>query len=170
MVMKRRLFLLLTLALLDTTACSWPAAPEATPQAQPGLAAAATRTTADPVKQDLDKLQGTWQVESTVWNGSREPEAAQNVRFIVQGDQLICVDKDGNRMEADRILLMPAQNPKGIDYWSKGQGQAAPGIYSLDGDTFIWCSAGGKTRIRPTTFSSEPGSRQSLMVLRRRKS
>jgi uncharacterized protein (TIGR03067 family) len=157
-------------ALLNPTACSGPASPEAPPHAQPSLAAVAPTGPPDLAKQDLDKLQGTWRVESSLWNGVREPEAAKSVTYIVQGDKFICVDRDGNRMEEDRIKLMPEQSPKAIDYWSKGRGQAAPGIYALEGDTFIWCSAGGNNRLRPPSFASESGSKQSLMVLRRKKS
>jgi uncharacterized protein (TIGR03067 family) len=62
---------------------------------------------------------------------------------------------------------MPDQKPKAIDCTSKGSGQPAPGIYSLEGDTLKWCSAGGTNKIRPTKFSSQPGSKQSLMVLHR---
>lgn len=86
-----------------------------------------------------------------------------------QDDKFICVDIDGNRLPEDTIKLMPDQNPKAIDCWSKGQGQAAPGIYSLEGDTLKWCSASGNNKVRPTSFASEPGSKQSLMVLRRQK-
>ena len=62
---------------------------------------------------------------------------------------------------------MPEQNPKAIDCTSDGGGQPAPGIYILDGDTFKWSSAGGTNKIRPTEFSSQPDSKQTLMVLRR---
>jgi uncharacterized protein (TIGR03067 family) len=64
---------------------------------------------------------------------------------------------------------MPDQNPKAIDCTSKTSGAPVPGIYSLEGNTFTWCSAGGANKIRPTTFPSHPGSKQSLMVLRRAK-
>jgi uncharacterized protein (TIGR03067 family) len=76
------------------------------------------------------------------------------------------VDMDGNRQE-ETIKLMSDQNPKVIDCTGKGGGQPAPGIYTLEGDSFKWCSAGGANKIRPTKFSSQPGSKQSLMVLRR---
>jgi len=64
---------------------------------------------------------------------------------------------------------MPGQNPKAIDCWSKGGSQPAPGIYSLEGDTFKWCSAGGGNKVRPTSFASTSGSKQSLLVLHREK-
>jgi uncharacterized protein (TIGR03067 family) len=68
----------------------------------------------------------------------------------------------------DTIRLMPEQNPRAIDYWTKGENQVNVGIYSLEGDTFTWCAAGGNNKVRPTWFASERGSKQSLMVLRRK--
>jgi len=88
--------------------------------------------------------------------------------MLFQSDRFIVVDRDGNRQQ-ETFKLLPDQNPKAIDCTSKRGGQPAPGIYSLDGDVFKWCSAGGSNKIRPTSFSSEPGSKQSLMVLRRAK-
>jgi uncharacterized protein (TIGR03067 family) len=156
--MRWQPFSLVAIALLSTTACSRPRAP----------AAAAPDAPRNLAKEDLDKLQGTWRIESSFWNGVREPDIARSVTILFQGDKFIVVDKDGNRQE-ETITLMPDQNPKAIDCSSQGSGQAAPGIYSLEGDKFTWCSAGGTNKVRPTSFASERGSRQSLMVLRREK-
>src|SRR5260370_15369884 len=93
----------------------------------------------------------------------------RSVMILFQGDKFVLVDKDGNRQE-ETIKLIPDQDPKAINCSSKGGDQAAPGIYSLEGDTFRWCSAGGNNAVRPTSFASERGSKQSLMVLRREKS
>jgi uncharacterized protein (TIGR03067 family) len=103
-----------------------------------------------------------------MWNGVPDPPAAKSVTVIFDGDKFITVDRDGNRL-VERIKLMPEQNPKAIDYWNKDSGPAQPGIYTLEGDHFTWCSAGGGNKVRPTEFSSKPGSKQSLMVLRREK-
>jgi uncharacterized protein (TIGR03067 family) len=157
--MKRYRSSWVVIALLSVAACSRPRSPEAgTPAAPTDLAQA-----------DLDKLQGTWRIESSVWNGVAEPDAARSVTILFQADKFIVVDRDGNRQE-ETIALMPDQSPKAIDCRSKGGGQAAPGIYSLEGDKFTWCSAGGGKKVRPTSFASTPGSKQSLMVLRREKS
>jgi uncharacterized protein (TIGR03067 family) len=146
-------------ALLCTTACSGQRSPE-------GSAGAATTTLA---KKDLEKLQGTWRIQSSIWNGVEEPEIAKTVTILFQDDQFVVIDRDGNRRQ-DRIQLMPDQSPKAIDCWTKeGRGQPSLGIYSLGGDTFKWCSAAGDKKVRPTSFDSKPGSRQSLMVLRREK-
>jgi uncharacterized protein (TIGR03067 family) len=144
----------------SATACSGPHSPEGSTGAAAGNLA----------KQDLDNLQGTWRIESSIWNGVEDPEIAKKVTILFQDDQFIVVDRDGNRQK-ERIQLLPDRNPKAIDCWNKGGGgQANPGIYVLEGDTFKWCSAGGGNKVRPTSFDSKPESKQSLMILRREKS
>ena len=157
--MKGHFLLFVVIALLSATACSGPRSPVAATSAAPG----------DLAKEDLDKLQGTWRIESSVWNGVPERDVALSTTLVFQGDKLTWVDKDGIRYQEDAIKLMPEQTPRAIDNWSKGRGQAAPGIYSWEGDTFSWCSAGADNKVRPTSFASKPGSRQSLMLLRRQK-
>src|SRR5262245_32219887 len=143
--------LFLSLGLLSMAACSGSRTPE-------GTAGAATNELA---QQELNKLQGTWRIESSTWNGVPESEVVLRATYIFQGDKFIVVDLDGNRME-ERIQIIPNQDPKAIDCWSKdGKGQATPGIYTLEGDTLTWCSQGGSHRVRPSSFSSEPGSKRS---------
>jgi uncharacterized protein (TIGR03067 family) len=157
--MKGNSLFFVVIALLSSTACTRPHSPVAATSAAPG----------DLAKEDLDNLQGTWRLESSVWNGVPERDVALKTTLIFQGDKLSWVDKDGIHFQEDSIKLMPDQSPRAIDNWSKGRGQAAPGIYSLEGDTFRWCSAGGDNKVRPTSFASNPGSKQSLMLLRRQK-
>jgi uncharacterized protein (TIGR03067 family) len=156
--MRRLLASILVVASLSVTGCGESRDPV-------GVARAASPSRVD---SDLDKLQGTWRIESSTWNGVEEPEIAKSVVIHFEGDKFIVVDRDGNRQQ-ETIKLMPDQEPKAIDRTGQHGGQPAPGIYSLEGDVFTWCSAGGANHIRPTTFSSRPGSRQSLMVLRRTK-
>jgi uncharacterized protein (TIGR03067 family) len=126
-------------------------------------AAAPPAASPDLAKSELDRLQGSWRIESSLWNGVADPEVIKSVTIVIQGDNFIWVDRDGNR-RMDTIRLMPEQNPRAIDYWSKGENQASFGIYSLEADAFTWCSAGGNNKVRPTSFASERGSKQSLMV------
>jgi uncharacterized protein (TIGR03067 family) len=155
--MKRNLQSFVVIAFLSTTACS----------RLPSPVAETSAASADLAKEDLDRLQGTWRIESSVWNGGPERGVALSITLIVRGDKLTWLDKDGVQYQEDTLKLMPDQSPRAIDNWNKGK--AVPGIYSWEGDAFRWCSAGGENRVRPTTFSSSRGSRQSLMVLRRQK-
>ena len=157
--MKGHFLLFVVIALLSTTACSRQRSSDAEIFAALG----------DLAKEDLDKLQGTWRIESSVWNGVPERGVALSATLIFQGSKLTWVDNDGIHYQEDTIKLMPDQSPRAIDNWSKGHGQAAPGIYSLEGDTFRWCSAGADNKVRPTSFESKPSSKQNLMLLRRQK-
>jgi uncharacterized protein (TIGR03067 family) len=156
--MKWSALLVVVLVLSSIPACS----------RQRSGAAAPPEPSRDPARSELDRLQGRWRIESSLWNGRADPEVIKSVTIIIQGDNFIWVDRDGNR-RTDTIRLLPEQNPRAIDYWSKGEKQASVGIYSLEGDTLTWCSAGGNNKVRPTSFTSERGSRQSLVVLRRKK-
>jgi uncharacterized protein (TIGR03067 family) len=156
--MKGLALFFVVLILLSIPACSRRRSPAAAPPAASG----------DLARSELDRLQGSWQIESSLWNGVSDPEVMKSVTIVIQGDNFIWVDRDGNR-RTDTVRLMPEQNPRAIDYWSKGENRASVGIYSLEGDTFTWCSAGGNNKVRPTSFASKRGSRQSLMVLRRKK-
>jgi len=157
--MKKHFRWFVVILLFSTTACTRPPSPVASTSGAPS----------DLARQDLDALQGTWRIESSVWNGVRERDVALRITLIFQGDKLTWVDKDGIAYQQDTIKLMPERSPKAIDNWSKGRGQVVPGIYSLEGDTFRWCSAGGNNKIRPISFASKRGSKQSIMVLRRKK-
>jgi uncharacterized protein (TIGR03067 family) len=151
------------LALFSITGCSESRSPEA---AAGAASVPREQRSLSVVDRDLDQLQGTWRIESSTWNGVEDPEIAKTVTILFQRDKFIVVDRDGIPQQ-ETIKLIPDQNPKAIDCTSKGGGQPAPGIYTLEGDTFKWCSVGGANKTRPTQFSSQLGSKQSLMVLRR---
>src|SRR5437016_377229 len=104
-VMKWGPWSFVLLALLSTLACSRQRSPEAAPSAQPRPVAATPATPRDLAKQDWDRLQGTWRIESSMWNGVPEPDVAKSVTILFQGDKFIVVDKDGNRQE-ERIQLI----------------------------------------------------------------
>jgi uncharacterized protein (TIGR03067 family) len=159
----------LALALLSATAgCFRRNGTGATADAAPAPAVAVAIPAAAPTalpKDDLDQLRGGWRIELLVWDGVRDASAGDGVAYSFEGDKFIMIDDRGNR-QVETIKLMPGQTPKAIDCWGEG-GRPVPGIYSLEGDKLTWCAAGGAGNSRPTAFSSEPGSRRSLMVFRR---
>src|SRR5712692_5746923 len=91
------------LVVLSAAACSRQRAPEEAP------GPAAALSTPDRAQQELDKLQGTWRIESSVFNGIREPDVVKSITIVFQGDKFIVIDRDGNRQE-ETIKLMPDQN------------------------------------------------------------
>jgi uncharacterized protein (TIGR03067 family) len=162
--MKGNPFLYLAIALLLSTGC----ARLRSPAEALDPAAGSHQASSALADEELARLQGTWRIESSIWNGVPQPDPELPITILFEGNKFVLVDRDGQRME-ETIRLMPEQDPKAIDCSSKGSSQAAPGIYILDGDCFQWCSAGGNNKVRPTSFGSTPGSKQSLMVLRRQR-
>ncbi|HLJ98152.1 MAG TPA: TIGR03067 domain-containing protein [Gemmataceae bacterium] len=150
------------MALLGATACSRQRSSDAAPRP----AAATSLAQPNLAEKDLAKLQGTWRIVTSVWNGVREADVARSITILFQDDKFIVIDTDGHRQE-ETIRLMPDQNPKAIDCSSKADGLTSPGIYSLEGDLFTWCAAGGDRKVRPTEFASQPRSKHRLMILRR---
>ena len=114
---------------------------------------------------DLDQLQGEWRIELLVWDGVSNAQAG-GVVYKFEANKFIAVEANGAR-HVETIKLMPSQGQKAIDCWDES-GRHVPGIYALKGDKLTWCVAGGGNKKRPTSFSSHPGSKQSLMVFRRK--
>jgi len=88
---------------MSVSGCSEPRFPQS-------LARAASPSPTDP---DLAKLQGTWRIESSAWNGIEDPAIAKSVTIVFEGDKFSTVDIDGIRMP-ETIKLMPDQNSKAL--------------------------------------------------------
>jgi hypothetical protein len=79
--MKWFLVFIPAVALFSVTGCS-------DSQSQEGAAGAASLGLTDP---DLEKLQGTWRIESSTWNGVEDPGIARSVTVHFQADKFIVV-------------------------------------------------------------------------------
>jgi uncharacterized protein (TIGR03067 family) len=121
----------------------------------------------DVARQELDQLQGEWQMISGRQDGVDTPrEAAKVMRCTVVGTQVTFL-RDGNAVEQVCIALDPSQKPKALDA-TLHQGQVARGIYKLDNDVLTLCYVHlGKER--PTEFSAKAGSGALLSVWKRAK-
>jgi uncharacterized protein (TIGR03067 family) len=122
------------------------------------------------VRDELARLQGTWQLVSAETEGRKTPEEqAGKVRVVISGgthtvrfgDQVVAHDVP---FEID-----PTTDPKQTtDTITEGpdKGKVIKGIYRLEGNTLTSCVApAGKDR--PTGFASQPGSGHTLRVFRR---
>jgi uncharacterized protein (TIGR03067 family) len=107
----------------------------------------------DPNKEDLKKIQGTWQEPGGfVWviRGSR-------LKFVV----------GGKTISEWQITLDAGKKPKQFDlHWRAGSGQGVSplGIYRLQGDVLTVCF---DDETRPTDFRSLPGAQEQPHLLRR---
>jgi uncharacterized protein (TIGR03067 family) len=135
------------------------------------LATAAGGRPQDPVKEDLDRLQGTWKLVSTAWDGTTS-RAAEGDKAVVTGDRLV-VTRGGKDQEM-RFTALPGMAPKGIDLTPKEgpAGYHLLGIYNLDGDTLVLCyrlpvRPEGVGKARPSEFKAGPKSYTMMLTLER---
>jgi uncharacterized protein (TIGR03067 family) len=124
----------------------------------------------DQAAKDLEKLQGTWLLASAEEGGQDQTDdTAKKLSIIVKGD-ILSFKHEGQPKTLDmKITLDPSKNPKTIDLLSTARKvEAAPGIYSVEGDNFKLCW--GKIGMeRPTDFSTKPGDQRILLRLKRQK-
>lgn len=110
-------------------------------------------------REDLKKLQGTWERVAMEVEGKVVPaEDLKSWLTIYEGDQLI-LKVDGKVYRQGVTTLNPARTPKAINTWDSSglfRDQTLAGIYELEGDTFQVCFARpGKPR--PTKFTTQNG-------------
>jgi uncharacterized protein (TIGR03067 family) len=117
-------------------------------------------------KKDLDKLQGTWVMESIELDG--RPPAEQDVttgarrELVIKGDQYTEGQVSGRKVTGF-VRIDPSRKPRTMD--RSATRDFAPGktnyaIYELSGDTLTMCSRekAGRPEQRPTAFKTAPGS------------
>jgi len=117
---------------------------------------------------DLERLQGTWNVTSLESNGQQMPEITFNGATIVITDDHFRSTGMGAIYEGT-LELDPTQTPNAFDMLftaGHAEGVRHPGIYKLAGDTWTLCIATQGSK-RPKTFSTKAGSGFALETLQR---
>jgi uncharacterized protein (TIGR03067 family) len=132
---------------------------------------------AEPAKTDPDlaKLQGTWATVSLVNDGKtlvdeKNPPKGPATKLAYEGDKWL-IKVDGKTVASGVFKIDSTKSPKEIDIYDesgKKNDKTILGLYEIDGDTYKFCVAPvGKPR--PTKFTSEAGSGNSLGVSKREK-
>jgi uncharacterized protein (TIGR03067 family) len=118
---------------------------------------------------DLDLMQGTWNLVSAMENGKALPEnEVKQTTIVVKGNtfRFPGLAEDATA-RAGTFKLDATKNPREMDSTSDEK-EVSLGIYEIESDSYKICFApAGKPR--PTKFSSEPGSGQILQVWERQK-
>jgi uncharacterized protein (TIGR03067 family) len=134
-----------------------------------GLSLGAGQPRTVDVKNDLEKLQGSWAMVLFFVNGEEVP--ADQVKA---GELLIDEDEYrprlGASVETAILHLSSSRSPRAIDFtYTTGfqKGKTSRGIYKLDGDTLTICRAQRAEKDRPTEFAAPAGSGLILVVWKR---
>jgi uncharacterized protein (TIGR03067 family) len=118
---------------------------------------------------DLDKMQGTWNLVSAMEDGKALSEdQVKQTTIVVKGNtfRFPGLAEDATS-KAGTFTLDTTKNPKEMDSTSDEK-EISLGIYELESDSYKVCFAlAGKPR--PANFGSEPGSGQILQFWQRQK-
>jgi len=132
----------------------------------------------DKVKEESNKLQGTWGVTAAERDGSKTPDdEIKKITLTIKGDKLTARRTENAGKPEEKVYEMsftidPTQKPKWIDVtYTDGErkGESSQGIYELEGDgsTLKICMSRGN--IRPNDFETKGEPQRHLMVLKRKK-
>jgi uncharacterized protein (TIGR03067 family) len=130
-----------------------------------------TQNRSDSAQEDLQKLAGTWKMESLEIEGKQiERDRFSATKLTVRGDKYIV--KTAKSEYQVTLRLDPSGKPKEIDMdFANGKepSKVSKGIYDLDGDQFRLCRAQAAGAARPTEFATKPDSGLFLVVWKREK-
>lgn len=135
--------------------------------AQVTTAPPTTTTLAQQVKNDVESLQGLWQVAYAEDSGElASPAAMERIRTIrVEFRANMLKTNFGFVEKSGTFKLDPSTNPKSIDI--KQDGRIVPGIYDLNGDTLQLCFSENSDQ-RPDTFETRPSEKNTGMLVLKR--
>jgi uncharacterized protein (TIGR03067 family) len=133
------------------------------------LAASAAAPPDDRVKQEEEKLAGTWRVVSVEIGGMNVPPREFRDLRITYKDGKFTARRGQEPAREGTYKLDPMKRPKTMDIIHKSEaerGQTQLAIYALSGNTLKICSCvSGKER--PADFVTRDQPEYTLMVLKR---
>lgn len=113
---------------------------------------------------------GTWEVESITING-RVSSTGTGLTYTFSPDGTWVIHRNGKQTSPSihrGYKVIPKGNPPGIELITNtATGIPLTGIYKIEGDRLTICGTRAREGKPPTKFESEPGSLNTLYVLRR---
>jgi uncharacterized protein (TIGR03067 family) len=122
-------------------------------------------------KDDVKKLQGTWQATTWIDHGMQPgPEdEVKEFRLKFKDNSVIFGRRKGVEDQGQKYTLDPSKQPKWIDI-DMGEKPLGLGIYKIEGDDLTICVVGstnsGKPSPRPSEFKAKK-DQHTLLVLKR---
>jgi uncharacterized protein (TIGR03067 family) len=129
------------------------------------LAAADDATT---VEAELKKLQGTWLIATFEQAGTKKEATGNEEQLRIEGETF-SLWHDGHLEEKGTIKLDLSRNPKAIDFQfleGRRDGQTDPAIYTWEGANLKLCLV-REGEERPTDFTTKPGEKRVVAIMRR---
>src|SRR5262245_25451336 len=133
----------------------------------------------DPTKNDLQRLQGKWELVSAMYDGkpsTPSPVSGKEIWTIAKNKVIYPPPRTEDGKVAspsaeDEMTLDAAKKPKAMDIRQIRKGKepkVAKAIYAFDGDQVKIC-VDMRNKGRPEDFECKPGSGRSLIILKRAK-
>jgi len=121
------------------------------------------------LEKEVRKFQGTWTFESSKSGGKELPaDVLKGLILTFEGDKHT-VKKGDEMIQVGTQKLNPSKSPKTIDVTmteGPNKGTIMLGIYEIDDDTLKVCFD-PQGKMRPTEFTSAPGSENFVNVHKR---
>jgi uncharacterized protein (TIGR03067 family) len=119
------------------------------------------------MSQDIDLLQGSWQIESLTMAGRAIADGYGEARLVITGNRFESLRREG--VSEGVIRLDETKQPRGLDMtFNAGpeKGNTNLCIYEIHNHRLRLCIA-TQASTRPTDFISKPGSGVAMEILRR---
>jgi uncharacterized protein (TIGR03067 family) len=120
---------------------------------------------------DLQRFQGTWQVEAWEEGGKAVSEADLKKRGVFFGANVFVFRREGRLYQAGAIKLDPGKTPHTVTFSireGEGRDDAMLGIYALEGDTLKLCFD-PQGQARPENFKPDAKAGFALITLKKPK-
>lgn len=126
---------------------------------------------ASSVKEDLQRLQGTWQVEEWAEGGKASTAVELKKRSAFFGGNVFIFRRDGKVHQAGAVQIDPSKDPRTMNLSIKegaGKDGVMLGVYAFEGDSLKLCfDPEGQTR--PGGFQPDTKSGWTVVKLRKPK-
>lgn len=124
----------------------------------------------DPVRRDLERMQGLWTLVSLEVNGRKaDPDQVRSWVLVIEGQ--VYNPGSGETSTEYSFRIDPTRNPRAIDMMPREgslKGCVLRGVYRLEGDTLTICRALDSENERPAGFRTRPESGLSMVVWKRK--
>jgi uncharacterized protein (TIGR03067 family) len=132
---------------------------------QPTATSKVSEPADNPWDEDLDKLQGSWQVLDAENDGASNREEAKQYTWEIRGDKYT-INCNGKFAELWAVKVNSSRSTKTIDGTHDITGKKLMGIYEIKGDILRICydlTGNG----RPDSFKAGKGDRRVVYILQR---